>query len=343
MDHLSNLPSFNAACDELDGCSYRNNTTEPQFYYQGMSVKALNSPFSIYSRQSRAGHNDTHSINPLKQFHVASLTQVVPDSFDELDPTVIPESILDENAPWHSDNEPFDYALFPTLGSYLSNRSCFSEDEPDIREPALANGLNPDNHVTNPPAEPANPQNSRSVDVINPLNLQQATSDNSANLAEIVDDKSSQVEQQKRKKKKRRNNLVAEKKRQRERLRELRKNPAYAERERDRQRERYKNPAYAERERERQRELQRERYKNPDYAERQRQRQREHRKNPAVAERDRERRRERYRNDPVFAECKRIYLNTYNRMKRKLSKEEASKLASAAREEYLQSVHSPED
>ena len=329
MDHLSNIPSSNAAFAGLDGFSCQNDTTEPQLHYQGMSVKALNSPFSIYSRQSSAGHNDTHSINPLNQFHVASLTQVVPDSFDEY-------------VPWHSDNEHFDYALFPTLGSYLSNRSCFSENEPDIREPTLANGLNPDNHVTNPPAEPDNPQNSRSVDVINPLNLQQATSDNSANLAEIVDDKSSQVEQQKRKKKKRRKNLVAEKKRRREHLRELRKNPAYAERERDRQRERYKNPAYAERERERQREFQRERYKNPDYAERQRQRRREHRKNPAIAERERERRRERCQNDPVFAEGKRIYLNTYNRMKRKLSKEEASKLASAARAEYLQSVYSPE-
>ena len=102
------------------------------------------------------------------------------------------------------------------------------------------------------------------------------------------------------------------------------------ERRRERQRERRKNPAYAERERKRQRE-----------------RQREWRKNPAYAERERERRRvqerKRYQHDSVYAECRKIYAKTYRKMKKKFSVEEASKLASAARKEYLQSVIFLED
>ena len=230
MNRHNNFPSCSFAFGRLEGFSCQDDTKDPQVYYQGMSVRVLNSPFSIYFRQSSADHNKTHSISPLNEFHVASLTQAVPDSFDELGLAIIPKSILDEYVPWKSDNESVDDAPFP----------------------ALSNGLNLDHHVTNPPADIANPQDSRPVEVINPLNMQQATSDNPANSAEIVDDKHSQLERKRE--------------RQRERQRELRKNPAYAERERKRRRERRrvlrKNPAYAERERERRRERRKERLKN---------------------------------------------------------------------------------
>ena len=102
---------------------------------------------------------------------------------------------------------------------------------------------------------------------------------------------------------------------QRERKRELRKDPAYAERERERKRERQrelrKDPDYAERERERKREWRRKRCQtDPDYAERQKKHKREcqrkrYQTDPDYAERERERQRERqrerYQTDPDYA------------------------------------------
>ncbi|MBO9483699.1 hypothetical protein [Salinisphaera sp. G21_0] len=133
----------------------------------------------------------------------------------------------------------------------------------------------------------------------------------------ITDNKASRLERQRERQRERYQNDPAFAERQRERVRKRRKDPAYA----DRQRERYQNdPVYAERKRERKRE----RYKN----------------DPAFAERQRERGRER-RKDPVFAEGQRIYMNTYNRIKRQTAnKEEASKQAKIAKEQYLRSIHS---
>ena len=249
MDRHSSLASFNVACGGLAGSSCQNETTDPRLYCQGMSVQTLESPYSAYFSQSNADQNNAHPINPLNKFRVAPLTQAVPDGFDKSDLAVIPQSFLDEYVPWNSGNESVDHALLTSLSSCLCNQSCFSGNELDIREPTLTNRLNPEHHLTNLPTGLANPQDSRSVAVINQLNLQQATSDNPANSAEIVDDKSSQVERKK------------------ERQREYRKDPAFLARERERQREYRKNPAFLARERERRREL----YRNdPVYAERRR-------------------------------------------------------------------------
>ena len=98
-------------------------------------------------------------------------------------------------------------------------------------------------------------------------------------------------------------NRAARLKRQRERKRELRKDPAYAKRERELQRERRKNPAFAERQRERERERKKERRKDPVFAERERQRQRErYQTDPDYAERKKECNRKRYQTDPAYAE-----------------------------------------
>ena len=329
MDGRNNLPSFSVAFGGLAGFSCRDDTAESQLYYQGMSVQALNSPRSACFSQSNADQNNVYPVNPLSEFRVASLTQVVPNSFDASDHTVIPESTLDEYAPWKPDKESVDGELFPILGSYLCNQSLFSGNEPDIWEPTPENRLNPDHYLTDLTAELANPRFSRPFAVVNPLNLEQVTNDNPANSAEIVDDKSSQV----KRRRKRYWNDPTYAERERERQRERRKNPAYAERERESQRERRKIPAIAERERKRERE----RYRNDlAYAERRRER---YRNNPAYAER----RRERYRNDPAHAGGQKIYNKIYHRMKKKISKEEASKLALVAREEYLQSVNYPKD
>ena len=335
MDDRNKLPSFGVAFGGRVGLSCQDGTIESRLYYQGMSVQTLESPCSTYSSRSNANQNNAHTVNPLSEFRVASLTQTVPDNFDGLDPPVDPESILDEYVSWKSDKESVDDELFPILCSYLCDESLFSGNESDIREPTPANRSNPDHHLTDLPAELANPQDSQPFAVVNPLNLQQVTNENPANAAEIVDDKSSQVERRKKRKRER----------ERERQRELRKNPAYSERERERQRERRKNSIYLKRQRERC-------LNNPTYAERRRDSYRKRYQNdPVFAERERERQRGRKRerkrehcqNDPVYAEGQKIYVKTHNRMKKNISKEDASKVAAVAREEYLQSVNYPED
>ena len=287
MNRLSNPTSLNIPFGELAGFSFQDDRTKPQLCYQDMSVQMLHHPCPAYFSQSNANQNDAHPNNPLSEFCVASLTQAVPDSSDESDLTVIPKSILDEYVPWNSDN---DDELAPLPGSYHRDHSCFSEIEPDTRELTPANRVNPDNHLTDFPAEPANPKNSRRVAVVNPLNLQQATSDNPANSAKIITDKPSQAEL----KRERYRNAPAYAKSERERKmkssRERRKDPAYVKRQRERQRERERehcrnDPTYAERKKERNRELERKRYQNdPAYAEREKAR----RKNPVYAEHHRE-------------------------------------------------------
>ena len=391
MERYSNLPPLNAAIGGSAGISYQDDVTEPKLWYQGKSVQALSSPRSVYFDQSNANQKIAHSIDSLNECRVGSLLQADPDNLDGLDLSVSPESFFDDYASWNSDVDSFDDTLFSALGSDIFNH-IFSLGDPDTKEPTPANCLNLNHHLTDLPAELANPQDTRPFAVVNPLILQQATSENPTKSAEIVDAKSSQGERKKQLQRERYRNDHAYAERHREHQRELRRNPDYVERERKYQRERYRNdPAYAERQRERGRELrrnpahaerqrkhQRERYRNdPDYAERQRR----PCKNPADAERrrerTRERKRERYRNDPdyakrererkrkyrnnltlagrvsrhqkefyqnnpVYAEGQRVYANTYNKMRRKVSKEEASKLAKVAREEYLQSANLPE-
>ena len=100
MNHHSHngLPTFNVTFGGPAGSSCQNDTTEPQSYYQGMSVQTLSPPCSAYLRQSNTDLNSAHPIDPLSEFLVAS-TQAVPDGFDESDLTVIPQLFLDEYVP----------------------------------------------------------------------------------------------------------------------------------------------------------------------------------------------------------------------------------------------------
>ena len=304
MYHLT-LPYVNTTFDRQTGFLFQDGTTEPQSYYHGKPVQTQNNPFSVYFNHSNTDQNNAHTINPLNEFRVSSLTQAAPD---RLDTPVIPESIFDEkNVSFNSGNELFDNTLLSMLCSYFSNQPYILGNEIDIRVPTPANHLNSDHHFTTPFVELTNPKDERLVTVVNQLNHQQATGDNPVNSAEVVDDKSS---------------------------------PAVCkrERERSRKRERYQNdPAYADHIRQSKKAYYR---NNPAYAERQMQYQRERfRNNPSC----RERRRERYRNDTVYAESRRIYNKIYKRMKNRLGKEEASKLASIAKQQYLQTVRLPED
>ena len=307
MNRHNNLPSSSEAFGGLTGFSCRNDKTLYPLYFQGMSVQTLNSPRSVYFSQSDANQNNTHPVIPLDEFHATSLTQTVSKSFVESDLTVIPTTILDEYVPWNSANACIAGELPSSSSCCLCNQSCFSGNGPDIREPIPANQINLDNHLTNFLTEQANPEDSRPGAVVNPLNLQQATSDNRVNSAKSVADKSSQAERQRQ--------------RRQEREREYRRrDPAYAERKRERRRELERehcqnDPTYAERKRERRRELEREHRRNdPTYAERKKERrrelEREHcRNDPTYAERRRKRKcklqRERYRNDPDYAQRER--------------------------------------
>ena len=314
MDCRNNLPSPHVSSDGLAGISWQDDTTESRSYYQGMSVETLDPPGPAYFSRSNADQNSADIINPLSEFRVASLTQDVPDSFDEY-------------VPWKPDKESDDDELFPALSSYLCHQSLFSWNEPDIREPTSANRLSPDHRLSTIPTELANPQDSRPVAVVEPLNLQQATSDNPVTSAENAADKTPQT----KRKSKNRNDLrreryqndptfaERERTRQRERQRERRRNSAYLARES----ERYRNdPAFKERQRERQRERQKELRKNPAYLKRLRER---YQNDPAFAERERKRQRERQRElrkNPAYVERERERLG---KLKKELGKNPAFK------------------
>ena len=356
MDHHSLVPFFfdlNFADPATFSC--QNFTTDPHLHYHGMDVHALNSPCPGYLNQSDAGQINALPVIPLNEFRVASLSPAFPDGVDESDLTGMPQSIIIGDAP------------LTILDSYPDNQSCSSGNELEITEKAPANRFNPDHHLTPPPAEPANPQDSQPVAVINPLNLPQPASDNPANSAEIVDDKSSLLEQKKRRNREyqrmlRKNPDYAERERirrntphyierQKQYQMQLRKDPAYRERERQRSSERRKNPAYREREKNRRntakyKESQRRYRRKPAVIAQQNMLKRERLKDPVRRERFRElhkkRQSERYENDPTYAEGRRIHFGTYISMKKKYGKEEATKIASVARQVYLQAVNTPE-
>ena len=320
MDARNNLPSYSVAFGAPAQFLYQHHTTEPQLCYQSMPVRTLSSSCPAYLSQSNVDQNSAHPVNSLNEFRISSQMRAVPDSFDISDLPVLSQLIRDEeNVSWSPDTESVDEP-FPTLSRYLFNQSCFSDNEPDISQPTPANRLNLNHQVTNPPAELAYPHDLRQIAVVDSLNLQQSISDSSMNSANIAANKSSQAERQ----------------------RERRKNPAYVKRQRDRYQN---NPAYAQRKRE----YQRERYQNdPAHAKRKKELQKQRYQNdPAFAQRQKERHRESQRklcqNDPLSAIGRKIYQNTYSRVRGKTSKEEASRLASVAREEYFRSVNSLAD
>ena len=259
MDCRNNLPSFDVSSGGRAVFSRQDDTTKSWSYYQGMSVEAMNSLRPACFSQSNADQNSARTMNPLREYRVASLTHNVPDSFNKY-------------VPRKPDKEPVDGELFPILSSYLFDQSPSSWIETDIGKSTSANDLSRDHLLANIPAELANPQGSRPVAVVEPLNLQQATSDYPVTSAEIAADKSSQAERKSQQR--------------RDRQRERRKNPAYVQRERARY---WNDPVYAERHRQQQRERQRELRKNPAYVERERAR---YRNDTAFAERHRKRQRE---------------------------------------------------
>ncbi|MBO9496302.1 hypothetical protein J7438_19795 [Thalassotalea sp. G20_0] len=257
-----------------------------------MSVQTLDTSFPVYHNHSDIAQNND---DPLIKYDIRPLTLLeIAGCFYTAIPE-IPQSVLDQYVPWKPD-EPDELSSRPKIA--LIQPIYFSGSEPEIREPTPASHLKPDYPLTDLPDLLSKPQYLQPCTVVNPLNLNQTTSDNqTAQTTEIVDYHSSKIERKR--------------KRQRESMRKLRKDPAYVQRERERQRERYQNdPDFAERERARKRKRQRERYHNdPDFAQRARKRLHKLRSDPAYVERERarnrERQRQRYRNDPVYAQRQR--------------------------------------
>ena len=310
MVHHNKPLSLNVAFGGLAGFSCQDDTTVSLLNYQGRLVQTLNSPCDSFFNQLNADHNSAHPVNPLNEFSVTSLMQASSDSVDEPGLTVISGSIRGEYVTCNPDKESVEEQS-PMSGNSLCSQSHLSENEPDLNEQTPSNRLNLNHHLTNLPAQLANAQDSRSTAVVSPLNLQQANSDNPVNSTIIVADKPSQSERRRECQRKRYQN-----------------DPAFAERKKERQRERYRNnPAFAERVREHQKQYQKQRYHN----------------DPAYVKRQKEYFRKRCQKDPFYANGRRIYNNTYSKMKRKISKKEASKLASVARAEYFRSVISSED
>ncbi|MGI2029575.1 hypothetical protein [Endozoicomonas acroporae] len=300
MDQINQLPSFDASFSYL--CSsalglvdqeQQFGTTEQQPIYQGIPVQVMN-PIPTYNSGPDTYQNEANHSISLNEYNITSLTNFDSENASGTGIPDIPQSILDEYVPYQPNDEPVNNPLLLTPSTPF--QELISWDELEIREQTTANHTSSGLH--NVSAGTHSSQDLRPVAVVNPLYMNQATSDNQTTQAEVNVEGSSSLAERKR-----------------ECQGKLRKDPAYAERVRERkrklERERYQtDPAYAERVRERKREIQRELRKDPAYAERERERQRERQReryqtDPTYAERERKRKRERQRElrkDPAYAE-----------------------------------------
>lgn len=229
MNKSNQLPSFNDTFSNLYSSSLglveqeqQFDDSEQQSIYQGMTVQLV-SHFPIYNSVPDTYQNEADHSNSLNEYNIESLTNFFDlENASETGIQELPQSILDEYVPYQSDNEPVNDALSPSTPCI---QQLLLRDEPEIREQTSANHIYPDIQLTNPTAGIHSSQDLRPVAVVNPLCMDQATSDNQKTQAEVnVDGSSSLVERQRE----------HQRKRQREHQRE-------------RQRERYQtDPAYAE-------------------------------------------------------------------------------------------------
>lgn len=309
MDRSNKLPPFDIAFAGLYASSKepvpKEGTNEQQPTYQGLSVQRLDTPFPVYHSQSDINQNGADPVNLLIEYNIDSL---IPDDLEECFGT----DILDKYVPFSSGND-FENGTQSSMPPIpFIQQLCFPGSEPEIIQPASVGHSNT-GQLTNLPDVPSNPQDSQPATVVNPLNLNPTASDKQTPQAtEIADGNFSIVESQGERY--HNDSAFAERKRiyNRDRMRKLRKDPAYVKRERERYRN---NPAYTEQQL-RCSERRKERCHNdPAYAERERVRSREKiRKlsaDPAYLERARMRSRDwhrmRYHNDPAFAERKRMH------------------------------------
>ncbi len=280
MNLHNNLSSFDTAFEEL----YHDILVEPpsqdsrhekQFTHQGISVQVLPS-YSVYNNQSDIDQNEAPGFNSLNVYDIEILTPDVSSDSLLKDMLEVTEYTSGECRPWNSgnknvNNEPSSIPHTNAIQPFLTGT------EPEIEKPMPAHHSNPGYQLTDLPAILSNPQELPADSEVNPLNLHHATSDNQNTPAEAVTDANASI-------------VDCQSVCRRSCQKEHRKDPAYMQQLRKRQREwvreRRKDPAFLER----QREQAKERRKDPAYAERKRKRAREYRKDPANVERQRKRR-----------------------------------------------------
>ena len=341
MNHHSEFPCFNVAMGSPAGFSCRDDVPETQLRFRSMPVQVLNPTDSLFLTQSNTNQKNTPTIATLNERCVASVMQADSDDLDGQNRSVNPATDLDDYGQWSSDDGFANTVQLTTLEGFLCRQLFFLDSQPDFRSPAPETGLNPDHHFTNLDSKPANPEDAGPLAVDKPLNLQQSTSENPTASAENVDVKSSgtKCNRERQRERYRKDPVYAERLRKGQRLR-YRNDPAFVERIKERQRERRKNPIIVQREREREKERQRERRKNPAYAQIERERRGKRCVNRATTDRYNEYRRKLYKNDFTYAESGKIFSRTYRRMKKRVSREEAARIALLARQQFLQSVNS---
>ncbi|WP_422463722.1 hypothetical protein [Endozoicomonas sp. ALB115] len=234
MDQTNQPPSFDASFSYL--CStalglvdqeQQFGTIEQQPVYQGIPVQVLN-PLPIYNCGPDTYQNEADHSYSLNKYIITSLTNFDSENASGTDIPEIPQSILDEYVPYQRDYEPIKNPLLLTPGTPF--QELISWDELEIREQTTANHTSSGLQLTNFPADIHSSQDLRPVAVVNPLYMHQATSDNQTIRAEVnVDVSSSLAERKKEHQRERYQKDLTHVERQRDRQRELRKDPAYAE------------------------------------------------------------------------------------------------------------------
>ncbi|WP_145999837.1 hypothetical protein [Endozoicomonas acroporae] len=304
MNHSCKLPSFDVAFSDLSSGTLdivnqycKTDASERSQEYQGMSGQVLNSPFPVYNRQSDIPQNETGVLKSLDEYDIVSLADFnIEDSFGTYVPE-IPKSALDKYVPWNSDDEVINNEISSTSNPPFAQQVCLSVSEPN---PIPVRHLSPYNQLTHLHAVLLNRQDLPSVTFVNPINLNQTTSDEQTPPMEEIAD-SFLVEHQ------------------RERMQELEKRKLVNQQRRKRYSEMMKDPEKRKLNSQRQRELYNERMKDPEKRklinQRQReqrqdpekrklinQRQKELRQDPEKRKRDNQRQRERYHErmkDPI--------------------------------------------
>ncbi|USE34256.1 hypothetical protein [Endozoicomonas sp. SCSIO W0465] len=151
--------------------------SEPCMTYKGLSAQALNTPVSVYHNQSDKLEDNDHPFNLLHEYDVEPLTLPDTANFFSTDIPDMPKSVLDEYVPWSSCDESVDDALSIIPGIPFIQPVRLSGSEPEISEPTPAYHQNPGGQLTNLTGRISDPENYRTVSVVNPPNLHQTSSD----------------------------------------------------------------------------------------------------------------------------------------------------------------------
>ncbi|MGI2029943.1 hypothetical protein [Endozoicomonas acroporae] len=199
-----------------------------------MSGQVLNSPFPVYNRQSDIPQNETVILKSLDEYDIVSLADFnIEDSFGT-DIPEIPKSALDKYVPWNSDDEIINNEISSTSNFPFAQQVCLSVSEPNS---IPVRHLSPDNQLTHLHAVLLNRQDLPSVTFVNPINLNQTTSDEQTPPMEEIADSFLVEHQRERMQEVEKRKLVNQQRRKR--YSEMMKDPEKRKLRNQHQRERY--------------------------------------------------------------------------------------------------------